>query len=100
MKKKNENGLSEQIRRIKRYERIYDKAAAALKRYDADLKRIKEMGSEINELASYYESDLWKKDFSDDEAGLIPDDLKRGVLSEDGIYDLLDDYKKATDNLK
>ena len=33
---------------------------------------------------------LWKKDFEDDEAGKLPRDLKRGVLSEDGIYDFLD----------
>ena len=28
--------------------------------------------------------------FEDDEAGKLPRDLKRGVLSEDGIYDFLD----------
>lgn len=39
-------------------------------------------------LSSYYES-LWKEDFEADEQGLIPKDLKRGVLSEDGLYNLL-----------
>ena len=39
-------------------------------------------------LSSYYES-LWKEDFEADEKGLIPKDIKRGVLSEDGLYDLL-----------
>ena len=29
---------------------------------------------------------------SPDEAGLLPPDLKRGVLSEDGVYDLLSEY--------
>ena len=32
----------------------------------------------------------WKKDFEDDEKGLLPKELKRGVLSEDGIYNLRD----------
>ena len=41
-------------------------------------------------LSSYYES-LWKEDFEADEQGLIPKDTKRGVLSEDGLYDLLQD---------
>ena len=40
-------------------------------------------------LAEYYGSDEWKQDFADDEAGLLPKDLKRGVLSEDGIWNVL-----------
>ena len=39
-------------------------------------------------LSSYYES-IWKEDFEADEQGLIPKDMKRGVLSEDGLYNLL-----------
>ena len=39
-------------------------------------------------LSSYCET-LWKEDFEADEKGLIPKDIKRGVLSEDGLYDLL-----------
>lgn len=31
-------------------------------------------------------------DFADDESGLLPKDLKRGVLSEDGIWNLLADW--------
>ena len=40
-------------------------------------------------LAEYYGSDEWKQDFADDEAGLLPKDLKRGVLSEYGIWNVL-----------
>lgn len=40
-------------------------------------------------LAEYYGSDEWKRDFADDEAGILPKDLKRGVLSEDGIWNVL-----------
>ena len=29
-----------------------------------------------------------------DEAGNLPPDLKRGVLSEDGIWNLLSDYRE------
>lgn len=39
-------------------------------------------------LSSYCET-LWKEDFEADEKGLIPKDMKRGILSEDGLYDLL-----------
>ena len=53
----------------------------------------KEKSARIQEatriLAEYYTSDEWKQDFADDEAGLLPKDLKRGVLSEDGIWNVL-----------
>ena len=43
----------------------------------------------IRILSEYYGSDEWKQDFADDEAGRLPKDLKRGVLSEDGIWNVL-----------
>ena len=43
----------------------------------------------LEELAAYYDGGDWLSDFTADEAGLLPEDLKRGVLSEDGLYDLL-----------
>ena len=35
------------------------------------------------------ESGQWQKDFEADEAGLVPRDLPREVLSEDALYNLL-----------
>ena len=46
----------------------------------------------ISELESYYTSEEWKQDFEADEAGLLPKKLPRGVLSEDGVYSLLEDH--------
>ncbi len=40
-------------------------------------------------LQDYMDSGQWLKDFEADEKGKLPADLKRGVLSEDGLYDLL-----------
>ena len=40
----------------------------------------------------YYRSPLWRSDFEADEAGKLPADLPRGVLSEDGIYNALQAY--------
>ena len=42
-------------------------------------------------LEAYYTSGDWKFDFGLDESGLLPAGLKRGVLSEDGIYNLLEE---------
>lgn len=46
----------------------------------------------LQKLDAYYRSDEWKQDYAADEAGLLPKNLKRGVLSEDGLYHMLEDY--------
>ena len=78
-----------QIERIERYESIMREAERSINdcSYDA-----KELRDRIDELKAYYGSDEWKQDFADDEAGKLPMDMKRGVLSEDGISDLLERY--------
>jgi len=53
------------------------------------LKRVREMETHYEILKEYMDSGQWKADFEADEAGEIPAGLKRGVLSEDGLYDLL-----------
>ena len=81
-----------QIERIKWMEQRFNNALAAIKDGTTDsLKTIKE---DIAELSKYYSSELWKTDFAADEAGHLPPNLKRGVLSEDGIWNLLADYRE------
>lgn len=48
---------------------------------------------ELKELEDYYTSPEWQEDYAADEAGLLPESLKRGVLSQDGINDLLDRFR-------
>ena len=81
-----------QIERIKWMEQRFNNAMAAIKDGSADsLKAIKE---DVAELSKYYGSELWKLDFAADETGNLPPNLKRGVLSEDGIWNLLSDYRE------
>ena len=56
--------------------------------------------SAISILEAYYTSPAWRADFEADEAGLLPPDLKRGVLSEDGIYNLMEEYKRVEEGVK
>lgn len=80
-----------QIERITEYEKILDEANFLLESDpDSDI-----LSSLTTALETYYTSPLWKKDFADDEAGLLPKSLKRGVLSEDGISDLLTRYDET-----
>ena len=71
-----------------------DKAIKAVAALDDALEQFKAVSPEVEELIAYYESDLWREDFEADEEGKLPADLKRGVLSEDGIYNLLTDYQR------
>ena len=70
--------IQEQIKRIAHYEKIMQEA---------------ENGSSelLKSLSDYYSSPAWKRDLAADEAGLLPEDMKRGILSEDGIYNLLEE---------
>ncbi len=43
----------------------------------------------LQELARYYDSGQWLHDYELDESGLLPADLKRGVLAEDTLYNVL-----------
>lgn len=81
----------EQIKRIKQMERNLDRASQAVMRLSKALDAYAGAQAAINNLSAYYGSEEWKKDFEDDERGLLPQDLKRGVLSEDGIWNVLTD---------
>jgi HEAT repeat protein len=80
-----------QTERIMEMEQRLDKAAAAVKRLSAAVDGYAEVEEDLEKLNDYYGSDEWLKDFAADEAGLLPKDLKRGVLSEDAIDNLLND---------
>ena len=80
-----------QVERIKWMEQRFNYALAAIK--DGTVDSQKAIKDDIAELSKYYGSELWKLDLAADEAGHLPPDLKRGVLSEDGIWNLLADYR-------
>ena len=67
------------------------RAAKAVMELSVALDNYEAAQEDIEALEDYYGSEEWKRDFADDEAGLLPKDLKRGVLSEDGIWNLLSD---------
>lgn len=89
----------EQIERIKQMELRLERAAAVVMEMSATMDMYEAALEDIKTLDEYYSSDEWKQDFADDEAGLLPKDLKRGVLSEDGIWNLLSDARELNDRL-
>ena len=47
---------------------------------------------DMQTLAAYLDGE-WRADYEADEQGCIPKDLKRGVLSQDGLYNLITDWE-------
>lgn len=82
---------TQQVMRIEQMESYLDDAKEAVKNVSAALEDFMAAQNKVIALENYYEGGCWRKDFEDDEAGLLPDYLKRGVLTEDAIYDLLND---------
>ncbi len=68
----------DRIERVEQYERLFDEATA---RPDVEKLRL---------LDAYYTSGEWREDYEADERGEFPPDMKRGVLSQDALYDLLE----------
>lgn len=84
--------------RISHYEEMMDRILRTV-----DLDGVKpavyeQILPELKELETYYTSPEWKEDYEADEAGLLPEGLKRGVLSQDGISDLLDRFRDLKTN--
>lgn len=79
--------MTEAIRRVRHMEQCFD----ALREMAAENPEKIDRGL-LAELLEYYEGGQWLKDHALDEQGQFPADLKRGVLSEDGVYNFLAEY--------
>ena len=84
---------ADRIQRIKEMEEVFDQASVALLGFEQDLDDFEAAQPAIAQLAAYYGSEEWFEDREASEAGLLPEDLARGVLGEDLPYDLLIDYR-------
>ena len=77
-----EKNIREVIGRITRMEQLFDEVLAM----DPEERR---SSKQLKELLDYYENGQWLLDYELDEQGLLPGQLKRGILSQDGLYNLL-----------
>ena len=77
------------VRRVFEMESILDRLTAIVSA-DSCLKNYQD---DFNKLISYYGSPLWREDLDADEAGLMPAELPRGVLSEDAVWNLAEQWK-------
>ena len=75
-------------------EAILDTAEKKMDALEQRIANFKEYQAKIQELEAYYTNKQWKDDFAMDEEGKFPKRLKKGVLSEDGIYNMLERNKE------
>lgn len=79
--------------RISHYENIMDRILRTVNLDGITPAVYQNVLPDLKELEDYYTSPEWKEDYAADEAGLLPEGLKRSVLSQDGINDLLDRFR-------
>lgn len=84
----------EQTERINYMEGLFDLVSAALEKPSLSHSEYNVVRRAIAVLSEYYESDEWREDYAADEAGLLSKELKRGVLSEDGLWNLLSEWRE------
>ena len=87
------------IDHITRMENLFDKSNEVIHKLEAALEDFANLRPSIAELEAYYNGGDWRKDFEADEAGKLPKDLKRGVLSEDGLWNLLEEYRELKETI-
>ena len=74
--------------RVSRMEETMDRVAEAA----GSGERYEGFDKDVETLEEYLRGE-WRSDFELDEAGAFPKDMKRGVLSEDGLYNVLSDIE-------
>lgn len=84
------------VKRIKELESKYDEVSKVVDRMELAMDEFRSVQGLVAELRKYMDSGRWLKDYESDERGELPPDLKRGVLSQDGLYDLLQRAEKLS----
>ena len=80
--------------RIARYEAALERAGRAARQWEEARQAYESVRDDLDALEAYYTGPEWKADYEADEAGLLPAGLKRGVLSQDGIDNVLEPFRE------
>lgn len=81
--------INETFKRIEQMEQCFDTLLAAAQSDAQTIYHSPKLNALLTQLLRYYEGAQWLRDYEMDEQGLLPPDLKRGVLSQDAVFDLL-----------
>ena len=87
------------IDRITKMEDILDELTTVVEKSDKVMNELIDSLKNLNTLKKYYESQ-YMKDVMADKRNELPQDLKRGVLSEDAVHMLLTDLFELSNKMK
>ena len=77
--------------RIAKMEECLNRLRALTDACGEDVEALLAAQDDLRRLRAYYGGKDWFEDRAADEAGRLPEGLRRGVLTEDAAYDLLED---------
>lgn len=82
-------GINDVLERIRQMELRFDALLEAERQNPASIRKDAVLREHLRILMQYYDGGQWLRDYELDAQGLIPQNMKRGVLSEDGVYNFL-----------
>lgn len=90
---------AKQIERVSQMEAALVRLNDAIATVEDALDTYEQMWDDYRALDKYYSGKGWWEDLEADNQGLLPEDLPRGVLSEDALYDALGDAEALRQRL-
>ena len=81
------------ISRITKMEKLFDDLKFSFEKSKEEFYKNKNLQRKLKVLTNYYENGKWLKDYQLDEENLLPKNLKREILSQDGIYNFLSEVE-------
>lgn len=91
----NNSELQNRINRIQRMEQYLDEVLNVMRNNPSSITTDVAICEKIAALTEYYENGQWLQDYDCDARGELPTDLKRGVLAQDTLYDLLGEVSEV-----
>ncbi len=89
----------EQIERISKMEERLNKVNKVIQELSSALEKYQSVRNDIQILNEYLGSKEWRSDLQADEDGLLLQNLNRGVLSEDGIWNTIEANRELLEKI-
>ncbi len=84
----------DRIQRVKKMTQLYRQSRQATDGLLEALEQYRAAEEGYQQLAEYYFGPQWLADVDADRAGLLPQELNRGILTEDTLWDLVTDRQR------
>ena len=81
--------MRKSIDRIKEMENALNSSIKAIKEFEKALEKFVKAQDDIDKVSTYYGSETWFSDVEEYDSGIIPQNVKAGILSEEMAYDML-----------